>query len=109
MVAPVVLRDAMAVVVVVAALGLCERDGRHTPTNNGGDGKRRRDLPCLDYEHLLLLSIVAQVMKLLTARSSSGAWADHCDGGAAATITVVAERPETMQAISRNRLPVVLE
>jgi hypothetical protein len=44
MVAPVVLRD--PTVVVVMMLG--ERGGRRTPTNQGGDGKRRRDLP---YSH----------------------------------------------------------
>jgi hypothetical protein len=46
MVAPVVLHDPMVVVAMMMMLG--ERGGRRTPTNQGGDGKGRRDLP---YSH----------------------------------------------------------
>jgi hypothetical protein len=46
------------VVVMVMTMGLRERDGHRTSTNQGGDGKRRRDLFYLHYEHLLLLLFV---------------------------------------------------
>ena len=108
MVPAVVLGDPMVMMMMMVVVPAGERDRSRAAADQGRDKKCRGQSLCLD-EHLFLLSgFVGQVVKLLMARSSTGASTAQCDGGAAATITVVAERPETMQAISRKRLPLLV-
>src|SRR5262245_24603935 len=108
-----VARTAVVVGVVVTAVVLGDpavmmpvvgshRDGcRPAPDHRRNRGQHRQFL-YVHLEHLSSpLGLVGQVVKLLMACSIVGASASHWCGGAAPTITVVAERPATMQATSR--------
>src|SRR5882757_11446908 len=100
MVAAVALGDRTHPVMVVVMM--VARQGRRggTTAEQPGDGEHRRHSLRVD-QHLLLLLVDGQVVKALTARSSSECSACQREGGAAATITVADERPVTRQAISR--------
>ena len=102
MVAEVVLDDCPVVMAVVGGEG----NGCGSTPDHRHDGGQRCESFYVDCEHLILLfGVNCQVVKLLMACSIVGASASQRSGGAAPTITVVADRPETMQAISRYRWP----
>lgn len=101
-VAPVVLRDAVVVMVVTRDRSW-DRGSADDPENGEGrcdpgfcGGEHRESFPWL---------VAVHVTKLEMARSIAGPCCGHRSGGAAPTTTVVALAPATRQAISRYLCP----